>query len=71
VFVPTYWAWKEAGRILSGLVGKVQSVPPSLVNDTLLAMSCRESGVVLITGNLRDFERIAKFRNFDFVSAWP
>lgn len=71
--VPTFWAWKETGRILSQLIGKGDwdAVPRSLVNDVLLAMSCRESGVVLVTANLRDFERIAKIRKFDFVAPWP
>jgi predicted nucleic acid-binding protein len=41
------------------------------VNDVLLAMSCRESGVVLVTANVRDFERIAKVTKFAFVAPWP
>lgn len=70
LIVPTYWAWKEAGRILSSLFGKGPA-PRSFLNDVLLAMSCRESGVVLVTANLRDFERIAKVKKFDFVPPWP
>jgi predicted nucleic acid-binding protein len=70
LIVPTYWAWKEAGRILSRLLGDVPP-PRSFVNDVLLAMSCREAGVVLVTANLHDFERIAKVRKFDFVAPWP
>jgi len=70
LIVPTYWAWKEAGRILSRLLGDAPP-PRSFVNDVLLAMSCREAGVVLVTANLRDFERIANVRKFDFVAPWP
>ena len=44
---------------------------PSFVNDVMLAMSCRETGAVLITGNTRDFARIASVRAFDFVPPWP
>lgn len=71
--VPSYWALKETGRILSVLVGRGawDSVPRAFVNDILLAMSCREAGVVLVTANLRDFDRIAKVRTFDFVPPWP
>lgn len=73
IITPTYWAWKESGRILAELVGKGewQALPRSFVNDVLLAMSCREAGVVLVTSNLRDFERIARARKFDFVPPWP
>ena len=39
--------------------------------NVLLAMACREAGVVLITNNTDDFDRIARVRRFDFVSAWP
>lgn len=75
VIVPTYAAWKGAGEVLSALVAtrKVQwpEVSPSFVNDVLLAQSCRESGVVLVTENHRDFARIAEVRKFDFVAPWP
>ncbi len=73
VFAPSYSAWKESGRVLSELVGARdwRSVTRSFVNDTLLAMSCREAGVVLVTSNVGDFKRIAAVRAFDFVPAWP
>jgi predicted nucleic acid-binding protein len=73
VFTPSYEAWKEAGRVLaqltkgSGWVGASRA----FVNDVILAMSCRESGVVLVTRNITDFARIARVRAFDFVPAWP
>jgi predicted nucleic acid-binding protein len=75
VIVPSYEAWKETAAVLSGLVAAGQTSWPavsrSFVNDILLAMSCREAGVVLVTENTRDFERIAKVRPFDFVTPWP
>jgi len=73
VFVPSYSAWRESGRILAQLVNPKdwRSVTRSFVNDTLLAMSCREAGIVLVTSNVTDFERIAAVREFDFVSPWP
>ena len=72
VFAPSYAAWKESGRVLAELVNPKdwRSVTRSFVNDTLLAMSCRESGVVLVTSNTTDFGRIAAVREFDFVSPW-
>lgn len=75
VIVPSYAAWKGAGEVLSALVSahKMQwpEVSRSFVNDVLLALSCRESGVVLVTENHRDFARIAEVRKFDFVAPWP
>lgn len=73
LITPTFWAWKESARILSSLFGREAwtGVPRSFVNDVLLAMSCREAGVVLITANTRDFQRIARVRKFEFVAPWP
>lgn len=75
VIVPSYAAWKETGTLLATLVGRRTArwtdVSRSLVNDILLAMSCREAGIVLVTENMRDFERIAEVREFDFVPPWP
>ncbi len=75
LIVPSYSAWKEAGAVLSELVAAGQVRWPetsrSFVNDVLLAMSCREAGIVLVTGDTRDFARIAEVRPFDFVAPWP
>jgi hypothetical protein len=46
-------------------------VSRSFVNDILLAMSCREAGVVLVTENVRDFARIAEVRAFDSCRRGP
>jgi predicted nucleic acid-binding protein len=40
-------------------------------NDVLLALSCRESGCVLVTDNRRDFQRIRRFAQFEFIGPWP
>lgn len=73
LITPSYAAWKESGRVLAELIGPAvwDSVPRSFVNDVLLAMSCRESGIVLVTNNVHDCARIASVRSFDFVPAWP
>jgi predicted nucleic acid-binding protein len=44
---------------------------PSLLNDALLAASCREAGITLVT-NDGDFGRFAPFmKGWRPVSPWP
>ena len=70
---PSYAAWKETGRVLAELVDGAEwrTVSRSFVNDVLLAMSCREAGIVLVTKNLRDCARISTVRRFDYAGPWP
>ena len=75
VFGPSVDAYKECGRVLAALWRKdgihFSQRPRSLVNDILIAASCREEGVVLITGD-RDFRLIAPLlRGFEHVAPWP
>lgn len=75
VFAPTARAWHESGDLLSDLARR-EGMEPGRVskafgNDVLLALSCRESGIVLITQNVRDFTRIARLQPFEFVPPWP
>ena len=67
VFAPGYATWKEAGAALAELGNATRA----FYNDVLLAASCREHGVTLVTRNVRDFERIGTVLPFDFVAAWP
>jgi hypothetical protein len=46
-------------------------VSKSFANDVLLALSCREAGCVLVTGNERDFQRIRRYVPFDYVEPRP
>ena len=75
VFTPSYGAWKDAGEVLALLADRGRldwrNVSRGFVNDVLLAMSCREAGIVLVTANIGDFERIASVRPFAFVAPWP
>lgn len=77
IVVPSFSAWLEAGRVLAALSGRERasmsstSSPaismPWLINDTLIAASCREEGVVLVTSNARDFAAIQRhLRGFRF-----
>ena len=44
---------------------------PSLVNDALIAVSCRERGITLITRD-GDFKRLSPLvRGFRYVAPWP
>jgi len=75
VLTPGYAAWKEAGVILARLADaeglQLRAVARGFVNDVLLAVTCREAGVTLVTENARDFGRIARVFQFEFVAPWP
>jgi predicted nucleic acid-binding protein len=75
VVTPSHSAWDQAGSAIAAMARKerrdLRSVPKSLVNDFLLAASCRESGVVLITENTGDFELIGRHLKHDHVRPWP
>jgi predicted nucleic acid-binding protein len=74
VFTPTANAFSAAGGLLAALAtreGWTADAHPSLVHDALLAASCRESGVTLITRD-RDFGRFKSLlRGWRFVAPWP
>lgn len=72
----SYASCMQAGRVLAALARHeridLARAPRSLTNDVLIAASCREAGVVLVTDNSRDFTRIQRhLRGFRFVSPWP
>jgi predicted nucleic acid-binding protein len=75
LITPSFQAWKRSGDVLRELTRKhaleSSRVSKSFGNDILLATSCRESGVVLVTDNIRDFQRIHQVFSFDFVAPWP
>jgi predicted nucleic acid-binding protein len=75
VFAPSPAAFKLSGRILADLTAAegqefVRS-QRSLPNDTLLAASCREHGLTLISRD-RDFERFSSsLGRWRAVQPWP
>jgi len=76
VFGVSFAACREAGRALATLAARervrLATAPPSLTNDALLAASCREADVVLITRNFKDFSRLQRqLRGFRFIAPWP
>lgn len=75
ILTPSASTWEESGDVLAELVRRegldLARVSKAFGNDILLALSCRETGVVLVTDNRRDFERISRVAQFDFVEPWP
>jgi predicted nucleic acid-binding protein len=74
-FAPSASAWHRSGDLLSDMARKerleIGRVSKSFANDVLLALSCRETGCVLVTRNERDFQRIRRHVAFDYVRPWP
>jgi predicted nucleic acid-binding protein len=75
VITPSHTAWEGAGEALAKMARdeprELRTVPKSLVNDFLLAASCREAGVTLVTDNAADFALIQKYLKHDHVGPWP
>ena len=75
VFAPSSAAFAESGRVLAAVAAnggwQVLVDRPSLLNDALIAVSCREQGITLITKD-GDFKRLSPFvRGFRFAAPWP
>jgi predicted nucleic acid-binding protein len=71
IVTPGYSVWKEAGYILSKLrITKphFKSKLQQLINDTLIAMSARSIGAIVVTLNSSDFEAIKSVRNFSYIT---
>jgi predicted nucleic acid-binding protein len=50
---------------------KSRHVPRSFAFDALLACSCRENGIVLVTRNSRDMQRIRRVFILEHVAPHP
>jgi predicted nucleic acid-binding protein len=50
---------------------ELRSLPKSLINGYLIAASCRESGVVLVSHNTADSELIRRYIKVQFTAPWP
>jgi predicted nucleic acid-binding protein len=75
VITPSDASWQRSGDLFATLARQdgldVARVAKSFGNDVLLALSCREAGVTLVTENRRDFDRIRRVVAFDFVDRLP
>lgn len=75
VVTPSTQVWHDSGDLLAALA-RLEGLEAgrhskAFGNDVLLALSCREAGLVLVTDNRRDFERIGRLAPFNFVDPWP
>ena len=75
VFAPSSAAFTESGRVLAAVAVREGwqrlDEKPSLLNDALIAASCREHGITLITKD-GDFKRLAPFvKGFRYAAPWP
>lgn len=75
LIVPSYAAWVRSGELVSLLIQRrvlsSGGFTRSFLNDALLAASCREEGLTLITANTRDFARLRQVERFEFAAPWP
>jgi predicted nucleic acid-binding protein len=75
MLTPGAAAWEALGRTLAALREReglqLPQLPRSFTFDILLAWSCREHGVVLVSGNTRDMARIRRVFTFEYVSPYP
>jgi predicted nucleic acid-binding protein len=75
VFTPSHRAWVHGAEALAKLAFSYgldrSKLPRSFVNDVLIAASCAEAGVTLVTDNVRDFARIGSVLRFEFAAPWP
>jgi predicted nucleic acid-binding protein len=69
IMLPSFDAFLQAGRVIAALATRERMAVAagSFTNDVILASACRESDVVLVTENLRDFAAIQRhLRGFRF-----
>ena len=69
IITPTDKDWEEAGCILQKIVLKHPSRRtkiPSLLGDTLIALSARRQGAVVYTQNEKDFHLIASVKEIAY-----
>ena len=75
VFAPTTMAFVTSGHMIAAVAAREGWTAvhdnPSLLNDALLAASCRERGITLITQD-GDFDRLAPLLGrWRHVAPWP
>ena len=70
---PSESAWHKSGDVLAEMARQegleIARVSKAFANDVLLALSCEAA--VFSDDNERDFQRIRRFVQFDFMKPWP
>lgn len=70
LIAPSAEDWKVCGSVLSQVGRKhgFESIKKGrLVNDVLIALSCKNAGATLLTSNHKDFQIIHEFVKFKFL----
>jgi predicted nucleic acid-binding protein len=75
VFAPSVGAFVESGRVLAAVAARegwqLLDENPSLLNDALIAASCHEQGITLVTKD-GDFRRFVPFlKGWRYIAPWP
>lgn len=75
VFAPSREAFLRSGQLLASVASRegwaAECDKPSLLNDALIAASCRERGITLITHDT-DYRRFRPFlKQWTAVAPWP
>ena len=71
IVTPTHNDWKETGRLLSLIRQKrkdLRTKIPTLINDTLIALSAKNIGATVYTSNAEDFQIIREFSEISYVA---
>jgi predicted nucleic acid-binding protein len=72
---PSFRAWQMSGDVLARLAQSERlnlgGVTKAFGNDILLALSCREAGMTVVTRNTHDFARIQHVVSLRFLAPWP
>jgi predicted nucleic acid-binding protein len=71
ILTPTAGDWYTAGSIVEKVSSKYRYETKgraALTNDSLIAVSARNRGLVIVTRNIKDFKRLADFIPFSFRS---
>jgi len=75
VITPSHAAWETSADAIARMARKtkrdLRTLPKSLILDYLLAASCREAGVTLVTENAADFAEIRQYVSVDYQAPWP
>ncbi len=75
VITPSHGAWQASAEAIARMARKekrdLRTIPKSLVNDYLLAASCRESGATLVSENVADLDEVGHYIKFQYMTPWP
>jgi predicted nucleic acid-binding protein len=72
IVTPTAQSWNDVGDILARIVRREPALNTKvrgLWNDALIALSARQLGATVVTGNIRDFGLLRRYVRFDVEAA--